>query len=54
MAINKAWSAIWSDVSVNSAHGFGDVYDGRNCGTLYQNRYFRRLCWLEVVCAIRC
>jgi len=24
MAIDQAWSGIWSDISVNSAHGLGD------------------------------
>jgi hypothetical protein len=24
MTVNQAWSGIWSDVSVNSAHGLGD------------------------------
>ncbi|MEH2245941.1 hypothetical protein [Nostoc sp.] len=34
MAIKEAWSGIWSDVSVNSAHGLGDVYDGLRLRTL--------------------
>ena len=35
MAIDEAWSGVWRNISVNSAHRLGDR-------TLYQGRNYRR------------